>query len=77
MYIACLAAENPLGLPMITLNCTTDYVAQSRSIYITWFLNSTTPKSNDVTACNTSFNCGNDLYTDGVCTTVLLWLHYK
>ena len=52
---------------MITLNCTTDYTVQSRSIHVSWLLNSTPPgnimddrgKSRRVQNCETVLICEN------------------
>ena len=54
-----------LGLPTIILHSTTDYAAPSRSINITWLLNSTVPadillgRYSRVVTCNASIHCGN------------------
>ena len=54
-----------LGLPMVILNSTTDYAAPSRSINVTWLLNSTVPADiiydgyPRVVTCKTNIGCGN------------------
>lgn len=59
-----------LGLPMIILNPTTDYAVPSRSINVTWLLNSTVPDDilDDeyprVVTCKTSIDCGNGYFDE-------------
>ena len=71
MYFT-IAAEF-LGLPMIILNCTTNYTTPARSINITWLLNSTLPADvkhdgfSRVVTCRTNIACGNG-HTDKVRT---------
>lgn len=55
-----------LGYPMITLNCTTDYAIQSRSIHISWLLNYSQPdvfpnyfKGKRVQRCEAEIKCEN------------------
>ena len=70
-----------LGLPMIFLDCTTDYTAQTRSINVTWLLNSMIPKSfrddddhDRVQTCNTSLACRNG-HKDLVCIYSAMHMH--
>ena len=69
-----------LGIPMITLNCAVgvDYVAQRRSMHISWLLNSTQPIDihNDrgdyrVQNCYANIQCENG-YNVWVMTCILL-----
>ena len=63
---------------MIILNCTTDYDTQVRSIKVDWLLNSTIPEDipyleySVVQTCNSSINCGNGSYTNGVCHYIMM-----
>lgn len=51
-------------LPTITLNCSTDYVSQTRGIDVTWLLNSMVPADTGrVATCYSSISCGNGSYT--------------
>ena len=62
-----------LGLPMITLNCTTDYVTARRSVNATWQLQSFLPSDiqtsykNAIPDCGISITCENG-YRESVCT---------
>ena len=63
-----------LGPPMITLNCTTDYVTGRRSINATWQLQSFLPSDiqvgsqfNAIPDCGISITCRNG-YRESVCT---------
>ena len=62
-----------LGLPMITLDCTTDIAMATRSINATWRLQSFLPtdiqagRFNAVPDCNIRISCGNG-HTVRVCT---------
>ena len=71
-----------LGLPTIILNSTTDYAALSRSINVTWLLNSRVPADilhsefsqfSRVITCNASIHCGNGHF-DEVHTNVYTML---
>ena len=64
----CFTIVELLGLPTIILHSTTDYAAPSRSINVTWLLNSTVPADilhsefsqfSRVVTCNASIHCGN------------------
>lgn len=66
---------------MIFLNCTTDYAAQTRSINVTWLLNSMIPKDirdeddvDRVQTCNTSLACRNG-HNDLVCIYSATYAH--
>ena len=66
-----------LGPPMITLNCTTDYVTARRSINATWRIQSFLPsdiqtgsKYNAIPQCNINITCENGYNIKSVCTYV-------
>ena len=62
-----------LGPPMITLNCTTDYVTGRRSINAIWGLQSFLPSDiqggiyNAIPDCGINITCQNG-YRESVCT---------
>ena len=72
MLYYCVVVEVDLRLPMVTLNCTTDYATQLRSINVTWLLNSMVPddirdgRYSRVATCNSSIVCGNGSYYNKV-----------
>ena len=68
-----------LGPLKISLDCSTNYAIQERSINATWRLNSILPseykfdRSYRIVTCNASINCGNGSLTDEVTPYVQLF----